>query len=391
MGKETTSRCVTSKDWDFSLLGELHSLSETVSAVIATYNRCPFPPGYPERNPLELLFQFLLSQRSVELQEILVVDDASGDHTREVVEYYRLKADQAGVDLRYIRNPSRQGSAASRNLGIEAAQGRYIYLTDDDCVPTPYALYGGLLVAREFGGVVDLPVYYRATVPLEFRPLSQIGKVEFSQGVKSGGLDAFPREYLRHPSFFDRRLRIYMPLKIQDLNANFLAPTEVLDKAGGFPEDLPWRNSFSEESELAVRLQETGYPIWLLPDPKFHAVHLRFGNRKQEHLIGPDWSGGVLAEAIKWANLPREDTGNRLDDPQEYYRTKILANFRFFQKRDAQGAVRYLLRQLETEEEFDGKYYPVDEADLEEIRAEIEGLIGEQALFNISWENLRGE
>lgn len=383
MGQERRFKHFYSPYWDFRTLGDVPLLKPELSVVIATYNRSPFPPGNRERNPLELLFWSLAAQKGVKLREIVVVDDGSRDHTPKVVEHWRPVMEGKGIELVYRRNPHRLGSAASRNLGIRLARSSYIYLTDDDCIPTPYALFGGLLLATELDGVVDLPVYYRATVPTEFRPLSRIGAVDFQLGIKEGGLDAYPREYLQRPRFWDRGLGILMPLEIEDLNANFIGPKGALLAAGGFPEDLPWRNSFSEESELAQGLLEAGYRIYLLPDPKFHAVHLRFGHSGRGELLGPDWSGGILGEAVRWANVPREDTGNRLQDAREYYSTKILANFRFFWKRDPEGARRYLLRQLETAEEFDGKYYPIPPG---EIRSIMEGIVEElgEALPDLS-------
>lgn len=58
--------------------------------------------------------------------ELLVVDDASRDHTREVV------AGRGDRRIRYLRLEHNVGPAAARNRGIAAARGRYFAFQDSD-------------------------------------------------------------------------------------------------------------------------------------------------------------------------------------------------------------------------------------------------------------------
>ena len=60
--------------------------------------------------------------------ELLVVDDASTDGTADAVEL--AAADIAG--LRLIRSPRNVGLASARNLGLDAARGRYVMFLDAD-------------------------------------------------------------------------------------------------------------------------------------------------------------------------------------------------------------------------------------------------------------------
>jgi glycosyltransferase involved in cell wall biosynthesis len=66
--------------------------------------------------------------------ELLVIDNGSSDHTREVVESAELK----NMPLRYIGEPN-PGLSHARNLGLAEASGDIILFTDDDVrVPTDW-------------------------------------------------------------------------------------------------------------------------------------------------------------------------------------------------------------------------------------------------------------
>lgn len=82
----------------------------------------------PTRNRAFLLKRAL---RSVLCQtypnlEIVVVDDASTDETRDVVAGFNNQA------IHYIRHDSSKGGSAARNTGIRAATGKYVAFLDDD-------------------------------------------------------------------------------------------------------------------------------------------------------------------------------------------------------------------------------------------------------------------
>jgi glycosyltransferase involved in cell wall biosynthesis len=64
--------------------------------------------------------------------ELIVVDNASTDHTREVVEANH----EANMPCRYLRE-DRRGKAFALNTGITEANGDILLFTDDDVSP-PY-------------------------------------------------------------------------------------------------------------------------------------------------------------------------------------------------------------------------------------------------------------
>jgi len=87
-----------------------------VSVIIPTYNRA---------GSLGRSLGSVLGQTYGDL-EVIVVDDASSDHTEEVV----TALDDARV--RYLRHTVNRGAAAARNTGLKHASGRYVAFQDSD-------------------------------------------------------------------------------------------------------------------------------------------------------------------------------------------------------------------------------------------------------------------
>lgn len=98
-----------------------------ISVVIATYNRA------------QLITRALDSvARQSELpREIIVVDDASSDDTRAVVQAW---AKSAPCPVRIIAADRNGGAGAARNLAMRAARGDLIALLDSDDEYLPHAL-----------------------------------------------------------------------------------------------------------------------------------------------------------------------------------------------------------------------------------------------------------
>lgn len=90
-----------------------------ISVVIATRNRAEIL-----RIALESLAQQTASTADF---EVIVVDDYSVDHTRDVVHIF----EQHG-NVHYLKE-ARSGNSHARNTGWQAAVGEYIAFVDDDC------------------------------------------------------------------------------------------------------------------------------------------------------------------------------------------------------------------------------------------------------------------
>ena len=83
-------------------------------------------PTYNREGTLLRAVNSVLSQSFTDL-ELIVVDDGSTDHTRELVE--SIKDNR----LRYIYQKN-AGACAARNKGIDAAEGEFIAFQDSDDV-----------------------------------------------------------------------------------------------------------------------------------------------------------------------------------------------------------------------------------------------------------------
>ena len=92
-----------------------------ISAIICTYNREQY---------LGLAIDSLLQQDFAEF-EVIVVDNASTDGTRQVVE-----ARLPHAKLRYIYEPI-TGLSVARNTGAKIAQSSILAYLDDDAIATP--------------------------------------------------------------------------------------------------------------------------------------------------------------------------------------------------------------------------------------------------------------
>src|SRR4051812_244886 len=92
----------------------------TASVVVATRNRAALLPR---------LVAALEAQAGAPAFEVVLVDDASHDHTPTTLEQL---TESASVPVRHLRLDENRGPATARNAGWRAARGELIAFTDDD-------------------------------------------------------------------------------------------------------------------------------------------------------------------------------------------------------------------------------------------------------------------
>ena len=94
----------------------MSKVNPTVSVIIPTRNRYSFVPR---------AIQSVLNQTYQDF-EVLVVDDASDDHTDEIVKGF------SDERITYIHHEVKRGGSAARNTGIKFSKGEFIAFLDDD-------------------------------------------------------------------------------------------------------------------------------------------------------------------------------------------------------------------------------------------------------------------
>jgi cellulose synthase/poly-beta-1,6-N-acetylglucosamine synthase-like glycosyltransferase len=155
-----------------------------------------------------------------ELYEVLVVDDSADGSAEPVVE--RI-ASKASMNVRCVRSGPLTGPAHARNVGWRAARGGVIAFTDDDCIPAPRWLRGGVCAMVTSGGVDG--AYGQIRVPLSSEPT----------------------DYERDAAGLERA---------EFATANCFYTRRALEEVGGFDERFTaaWR----EDSDLFLALLEKG-------------------------------------------------------------------------------------------------------------------------------------
>lgn len=85
-------------------------------------------PTYNEEKTLPLIVQRILLQKGV--KEIIVVDDASTDNSKQVVQ--KLKIELKTDKIRYFLQNRNQGKGAAIQVGINNASGDFVLIQDAD-------------------------------------------------------------------------------------------------------------------------------------------------------------------------------------------------------------------------------------------------------------------
>lgn len=112
-------------------------MAPIISIIIPTYNR---------NTLLRAIGSCLQQSIGLDNLEVIVVDDCSTDDTRQLLESLLLGFRS---HLKVINNKQNSGPGLSRNRGIEAAVGEYLFFLDSDDILLPNALKKMCDVARQ--------------------------------------------------------------------------------------------------------------------------------------------------------------------------------------------------------------------------------------------------
>jgi glycosyltransferase involved in cell wall biosynthesis len=130
---------------------------EIISVIIPTYNSAEYLPGAVES----------IRKQTVPPQEIIIVDDGSTDHTKQVVEKFKN-------DITYIHQKN-SGPASARNRALKEVKGNYITFLDADDLWHPQKLENQI---GKFRKINDLGITLGFSFQDEFRSISDINPVK---------------------------------------------------------------------------------------------------------------------------------------------------------------------------------------------------------------------
>lgn len=232
--------------------------TETVAVVVVTYNRADL---------LDRMLDGLAAQTRLP-DAVIVVDNASADHTRAVLEQ------RTDLPLRTIHLTENTGGAGGFHLGVRTAYEQgfdRIWLMDDDVVPAPDCLAvmladdGPCLMAvREdrSGRLVEKSaIHFDLANPLSIRP-------------KTASVDS---TYARREDLPARQ-----PIDVVAFEG-FMVHRRVVE-AIGLPD--PTYFIFYDDVDFALRARRAGFPVVALRD----AVLVRQLDFDQQHALDT-WKG----------------------------------------------------------------------------------------------------
>ncbi len=127
----------------------------TVSVVVSTRNHARYLGA--------TLAAFAAQSRDD--AELIVVDNASTDHTEPIV---RAFLEQTTRPVTYLRFVSDQGAAVGRSVALDRVRGQFVAFTDSDCVPSEQWLQATIdaFAADEIGIVQGRTECLSASAPM---------------------------------------------------------------------------------------------------------------------------------------------------------------------------------------------------------------------------------
>jgi len=233
-------------------------MSETVAVVVVTFNRA------------DLLSRTLdgLAAQTREPEAVIIVDNASTDHTREVLDAHR------GLHLQRIHLDENTGGAGGFRAGVERAYEQgfdRIWLMDDDVVPAPDCL--SVLMAQDEACVMAVREDTRGHLVEKAATAFDLDRPWAIRPKRASVETAYGE---RHA----------MPERVQIDIVAFEGPLfrrEVVE-AVGLPDDSFF--IFYDDVDFALRARRAGYRIWAVRD----AVLVRQLDFDQQHALDT-WKG----------------------------------------------------------------------------------------------------
>lgn len=241
-------------------------MAPEVSVVIPTYNRA------------HLLCRAIDSvlEQTFSNFELIIVDDASSDNTKEVVSSYKDKR------IVYVRNNVNKGAAGARNAGIAVAKGTYVAFQDSDDVWLPEKLERQIDKITSLGGDVVFSKVQFCDEDNKILPPTH--STALSEGIY--------RNLLFYGNFID-------------------TPTLVCRKSlfsviGAFDESL----NYIEDWDFALRAAKSGASFVYVPEVLVKSYHTAGGVNDSK--CATTLLKVIDRNEVGYRQCPREVLGNKL-------------------------------------------------------------------------------
>ncbi len=196
------------------------------------------------KDTCELLDTLPLEDDSI---EVIVVDNASKEDEATQIE-------QRYPQVKVIRSNENLGFAGGNNLGIQAAQGKYLFFLNNDTLLSPQTsdirhLTNRLESSPKIGMVCPKIKFAWGTNPIQYAGYTPLSKITLRNTAIGCG-EADNGQYdTPHPTPYAH-------------GAAMMVKREVIDKVGLMPECF---FLYYEELDWSMMIRRTGYDIWYEP------------------------------------------------------------------------------------------------------------------------------
>ncbi|MGH7598337.1 MAG: glycosyltransferase [bacterium] len=277
------------------------------SVIIPTFNRAAF---------LREAIDSVLAQTEKDF-ELIVVDDGSTDHTRDLVAEY-------GDRIRYFFQPN-AGASAARNLGIRHARGNFMAFLDSDDLWLPKKL------ARQMQWMAAHPDIL----------LCYTDEIWIRRGVRVN-------QKMIHAKAGGQIYPLCLPRCIIS-PSSVLMRRELFDAVGLFDEQLPVCEDYDLWLRVAARFEVGFIPELLIVKRGGHSDQLSqrdWGNdRYRVTALGKIYASGVL-----------DQTARKLTAAMICLKCRVLENG--FHKRQKLGEAKFY---ADLKEQFCQTYFDAEE------------------------------
>jgi len=254
--------------------------------------------------------------------EIIVVDNASGDNSIEIIKK------EFKENIKLIEADENLGFGKANNLGVRYATGKYILLLNSDTVlinnaikimydyirtSAKIGIVGGNLYSADMKENSSFSLIFddMETVKKQAKWVSIIGDLLLKQFRQRFYSDEQKRKYIYKDSFNYTE----EPMEVGYIfGTDMMLSKKLYDSIGGFDPEF---FMYAEEEELSWRVHEKGYKIVSVPDAKI--IHLDGGTFKRDDSFSSKQFGMRMTGAMTYYKK-RFGTGGM----KEFYKHKML-------------------------------------------------------------------